>query len=82
MNWDVITNPVTGETVTFVERTPQQLIFDLKLPPGGPGIAAHHHAWTGNFTVRQGRLDLTSMGSSTTLDPATNSRWTTRATGR
>ena len=45
MNWDVITNPVTGETVTFVARTPQQLIFDLQLPPGGPGIVAHHYAW-------------------------------------
>lgn len=62
MNWDVITNPVTGETVTFLERTPQQLIFDLRLPPGGPGIVAHHHAWTEHFTVRQGRLDLTVDG--------------------
>jgi mannose-6-phosphate isomerase-like protein (cupin superfamily) len=62
MNRDVITNPVTRETVTFLERTPQQLIVDLRLPPGGPGIVAHRHAWTEHFTVRQGRLDLTVDG--------------------
>jgi hypothetical protein len=44
MNWDVITNPVTGETVTLLERTPRQLTVDLRLPPGGPGIVAHRHA--------------------------------------
>ena len=62
MNWDVITNPVTGETITFRERTPQRLVLDLHLPPGGPGIVAHHHTWTEQFVVRQGRLDVAVDG--------------------
>jgi hypothetical protein len=62
MNRDTITNPITLETATFPGRTPQQLIFDLRLPPGGPGIVAHHHAWTEHCTVWQGRLDLTVDG--------------------
>jgi mannose-6-phosphate isomerase-like protein (cupin superfamily) len=68
-SWDVITNPVTGETVTFLERTPERLTFDLEIPPGGPGIVAHQHAWTEHFTVRRGRLDITVAGSVHRLGP-------------
>jgi len=80
--WDVITNPVTGETITFLERTPERLTFDLEIPPGGPGILAHQHAWIEHVTVRRGGWTSPSPVPCTASDPATSCRWATWYTGR
>ncbi|GAA4491576.1 hypothetical protein GCM10023094_56160 [Rhodococcus olei] len=61
-NWDTIHNPVTGETITFLERTPERLVLDLHMPRGGLPVISHRHPGTEHFKVKSGVLDLVADG--------------------
>lgn len=66
-DWNVIHNPVTGETVTFVERTPERLVFEVVMPRGGLPVISHRHPGTEHFRVQRGELDLHAAGVVHTL---------------
>ena len=57
--WRVIENPRTGEVLTFLQRTPQQVTFDVEFPGGGAPVVKHSHPGTESFLVLDGELRLT-----------------------
>jgi quercetin dioxygenase-like cupin family protein len=57
--WRVIENPRTGEILTFLDRTPQQVTFDEVFPAGGAPVVKHSHPGTESFLVLDGELRLT-----------------------
>lgn len=71
--WRVIHNPITGEVLTFLKRTPEQVVFDLELPPQRLPVAVHSHPGTESFEVLEGTLRLTVAGDVHDLGPGETS---------
>lgn len=57
--WRVIHNPITGEILTLLERTPEQVVFDVEFPPQRLPVVIHSHPGTESFEVLEGTLRLT-----------------------
>ena len=60
--WRTIENPITGEVLTFVERSAERCVLDLTLPPGQVPIAVHSHTGREHFLVLKGDLRVTVSG--------------------
>lgn len=56
-DWSVIANPVTGETITFLERSPERLVFEVVFEPGSE-VTDHAHPGSERFDVQKGQLTL------------------------
>jgi quercetin dioxygenase-like cupin family protein len=67
--WRVIHNPITGEVLTFLERTPEQVVFDVEFPPHGVPVVSHSHPGSESFQVLDGQLRLTVGGDVHDLGP-------------
>ncbi len=70
---DVITNPITGETITFLrtgaETQGELLQFEMHVAPGGEVAAEHiHPSQAEHFRVRSGRVCLSRSGKKQTID--------------
>lgn len=69
---EAVENPVTGEHLSFRERTPERLAFDYVLEPDGfaLGRLAHvHPRQVEQFEVRSGRLGVRVAGREWTATP-------------
>lgn len=55
---DTISNPVTGEVVTFLERGPERCVFEVVIPPNRVPVITHRHPGTEAFEVLSGCLRL------------------------
>jgi quercetin dioxygenase-like cupin family protein len=69
---DVIDNPVTGETITFLQTARdtrgERLQFELLARPGGAPVAAHRHPrQTERFEVLEGTLWIRVEGQERSL---------------
>jgi len=71
-DWRTITNPVTGEELTFVETSEEtgglRTVMRLTLAPGG-AVQAHSHRGTESFECTQGRLDFLVGMKTLRLEP-------------
>lgn len=61
-DWDTIFNPITGETCTFLERSPERLVCEIRFPKGGLPVISHRHPGSEHFRVKSGVLDLVADG--------------------
>jgi quercetin dioxygenase-like cupin family protein len=70
----IITNPVTGEEITFLKTTREtggeHLIFECRATPGGAVLPAHIHTnQEEHFTVLAGRLGVLCGDETYTVHP-------------
>ena len=68
-----ITNPINGETVTFIKTARETggayILVEVELSPGG-GVGMHYHtAFTEHFEAVEGRLGIQSGGQTLFLKP-------------
>ncbi|MEL6524300.1 MAG: cupin domain-containing protein [Chloroflexota bacterium] len=65
---ETITNSTTGETITFLSRTPERLVFEDTLPANHPGVPLHIHTMQEEtFTVLEGVFLVELDGEAYTL---------------
>lgn len=64
--WRFIENPVTGETVEFIESSPDRTVARVTFPPGST-VVVHQHPGIERFDVKTGVLTLTVDGTAHTL---------------
>jgi quercetin dioxygenase-like cupin family protein len=75
---NTISNPVTGERITFLQSTPEKLQFELELAADGrvPGAHIHpeqeerFHVLEGTMTFRLGLKKLVAEAGETVVVPA------------
>ncbi|CAM3836434.1 cupin domain-containing protein [Alkalicoccus chagannorensis] len=73
-NERTIVHPFTGEEITFVETYEETggayIVIEVYLPGGQSGPPLHHHeAFTEEFRVKQGMLEVTVEGEPERLGP-------------
>ena len=75
---NTISNPVTGERITFLQRSPEKLEFELELAADGrvPGAHVHpeqeerFHVLEGTMTFRLGMKRIVADAGETVVVPA------------
>lgn len=66
---ETLYNASTGETITFIERTPEALIFEDHLPADCAGVPFHfHERQSETFTVLEGVFQAEINGEQCRLD--------------
>jgi quercetin dioxygenase-like cupin family protein len=53
-----IHNPITGEVLTFLESSSEQVVFDVEFTPQGVAVVSHSHPGSESFEVLDGQLRL------------------------
>lgn len=61
-DWDVITNPISGERLRFLGRDGDAVRMEVTLPAGGLPVIEHRHPGWERFEVQDGVLDLRVEG--------------------
>ena len=65
-----VTHTFTGETISFIKKTKQELLIEVHLPPNAVGPPLHSHdRFTEQFTVIEGELTVTYKKEHLILTP-------------
>lgn len=68
-----LTNPVTGQTLTFLELSPKVLVMETTYKAGGPPPPEHYHpVQTEHFVSLEGAVRVVVNGKEGRLEPGKN----------